>query len=73
MLILAAAPPHYPFLPLSLNSLDREGVKFLSPVTHRYFQIVAGADNTSTGEATQLKWELDEDLDRCFMSFPVDQ
>ena len=42
-------------------------------MTHRYFQIVASADDTSAGDATQLKWELDEDLDRCFVSFPVDQ
>ena len=31
MLVLAAAPPHYIFLPISLNSLDREGVRLLSP------------------------------------------
>ena len=42
-------------------------------MTHRYFQIVAGADYTSAGDATQLKRELDEDLDRCVVSFPVDQ
>ena len=42
-------------------------------MAHRYFQIVAGADDTSAGGATKLKWELDEDLDRCFVSFPVDQ
>ena len=30
-LVLAAAPPHYPFLPLSLNSLDLAGVRLLSP------------------------------------------
>ena len=42
-------------------------------MTHRYFQTVAGADDTSAVDATQLKWELDEDLDRCFVSFPVDQ
>ena len=42
-------------------------------MTLRYFQIVAGADDTSAGDATQLKWELDEDLDRCFVSLPVDQ
>ena len=35
-------------------------------MTHRYFQTVAG-------DATELKWELDEDLDRCVVSFPVDQ
>ena len=42
-------------------------------MTHRYFQTVAGADDTSAGDATQLKWELDEYLDRCFVSFLVDQ
>ena len=42
-------------------------------MTHRYFQAVACADDTSAGDATELKWELDEDLDRCFVSFPVDQ
>ena len=31
MLVLVAAPPHYPFLPLSLNSLDLAGVRLLSP------------------------------------------
>ena len=38
-------------------------------MAHRYFQTVAGADGTSADGATQLKWELDEDLDRCFVSF----
>ena len=42
-------------------------------MTHRYFQTIAGVDDTSTGDATQLKWELDEDLDRCFVSFSVDK
>ena len=35
------------------------------------FSLVMG--DTSAGDATELKWELDEDLDRCFVSFPVDQ
>ena len=42
-------------------------------MTHRYFQIVASADDTSAGDAAGLKWELDEDLDCCFVTFPVDQ
>ena len=42
-------------------------------MAHRYFQTVTGADDTSAGDATQLKWELDEDLDRSFVSFLVDQ
>ena len=42
-------------------------------MAHRYFQTVAGADDTSVGDTTELKWELDEDLDHCFVSFHVDQ
>ena len=42
-------------------------------MAHRYFQTVAGADDTSAKDATKLKWELDEDLVRCVVSFPVDQ
>ena len=61
-------------LPISLNSLDREGVRLLSP---RDSQILpkpdAGADDASADDATELKWELDEDLGRCYLSFPVDQ
>ena len=34
---------------------------------------LAGANDTSARDATQLKWELDEDLDRCYASFQVDQ
>ena len=41
-------------------------------MTHRYLQTVAGADDTCAGDATELKWELDEDLVRCVVSFPVD-
>ena len=42
-------------------------------MSHRYFQTVGGADDTSVDDATQLKWELDEDLVRCVVSFHVDQ
>ena len=42
-------------------------------MTHRYFQTVAGVEDTSAGVATELKWELDEDRDRYFVSFLVDQ
>ena len=42
-------------------------------MTHRYFQTVVGADDTSADDATELNWELDEDLDRCIISFPIDQ
>ena len=42
-------------------------------MTHRYFQTFAGADDTSTDAATELKWELDKDLVRFVVSFPGDQ
>ena len=42
-------------------------------MTHRFFQTVAGADDTSACDATELKWELDEALVRCVVSFHVDQ
>ena len=41
-------------------------------MAHRYFQTFAGADDTSAGDATVLKEELDEDR-VCVVSFPVDQ
>ena len=42
-------------------------------MAHSYFQTVAGADDTSADDVTQLRWELDEDLGRCYVSFPNDQ
>ena len=42
-------------------------------MAHRYFQTVAGADDTSAGDTTELKWELDEDSGRYYVSFPDDQ
>ena len=43
-------------------------------MTHRLLpKPVAGADDTSADDATQLKWELEEVLARCFLSFPFDQ
>ena len=74
MLVLAAAPPHTFYLPISLNSLDREGVRLLSP---RDSQITpkpdAGTDDTIPGDTTELKWEFDEDSGRYYASFPDDQ
>ena len=75
MLVLAATPPHYPFfLPISLNSIDREGVRLLSP---RDSQINpkpdAGTDDTVPDDAPELKWEFDEDSRRYYVSFPDDQ
>ena len=74
MLVLAAAPPHYLFLPISLNSLDRKRVRLLSSrdsqITSKIF---AGADDTSADDTTELKWDLDEDSGRYYVSFPDDQ
>ena len=61
------------FLPISLNSLDREGVSLLSPRDSQITsKTVAGADDTSAGEATELERELDGDRVRCVGSSPVD-
>ena len=42
-------------------------------MTHRCFQTVAGPVNAGTGDATELKWELEEDLVRCVVSFLIDR
>ena len=34
---------------------------------------VEGADDTSAGDATELRWELNEVIGRCYVSFHVDQ
>ena len=72
--MLAAAPPHYHVLPISLNSLDLAGFEiaessWLTDIT----KTVAGADDTSADDATKLKWEFDEDLGHYYVSFPDDQ
>ena len=72
--MLAATPPHYHFLPISLNCLDLAGFEiaeslWLTDTT----KTVAGADDTSAGDATELKWEFDEDLGRYYISFSNDQ
>ena len=62
-----------PLLPISLNSLDLAVVRLLSPCDSQILQTVAGADDTSAGGATELKWEFDEELGRYYVSFPDDQ
>ena len=43
-------------------------------MTHRLLpKPVAGADDNRADDATELKWELDEDRVRYVVSFPVDQ
>ena len=59
-------------LHISLNSLDRKGVRLLSP---RDSQITskpdAGTDDTAPGDSNELKWEFDDDRYYEFMCFDV--
>ena len=61
-------------LPISLNSLDRESVRLLSPHdSHIPTKPDAGTDDTILGDSTKLKWEFNEDSGRYYVSFPDDQ
>ena len=72
--MLAATPLHYHILLISLNSLDREGFEIVeSSWRTDTSKTVAGADDTSAGDATELKSEFDEDLGRYYVSFCDDQ
>ena len=42
-------------------------------MSHGYFQTVASAEDTSAGDATELKWQFDEELGHYYVSFPDDQ
>ena len=43
-------------------------------MTHRLLpKTDAGADDASAGDATELKWEFDEERGRYYVSFPDDQ
>ena len=64
------APP----FPISLNSLDREGARLLSPCGSQITSKPdAGHDDSAPGDALELKWEFDEDSQRYYVSFPDDQ
>ena len=74
MLVACCSSTYYLALPISLNSLDREGGRLLSP---RDSQITskpdAGTDDTVPDDMTKLKWEFNEDSRRYYVSFPDDQ
>ena len=54
-LALVAAPPHYPILPISLNILDLAGFEIAeSSWLTDSTKTVAGAEDTSAGDATEL-------------------
>ena len=60
--------------PLSFASLDTHGYGIAeSSWPTDSTKTVAGVDETYADDATELKWEFDEDLIRCVVSFPVDQ
>ena len=42
-------------------------------MAHRYSQTVAGANDASAGDATELKEEIDEDRVHYVVPFAVDQ
>ena len=43
-------------------------------MTHRLLpNLDVGADDTIPGDATELKWEFDEDSGHYYVSFPDDQ
>ena len=74
MLVACCSSTSCLVLPISLNSLDREGARLLSP---RDSQITSkpdpGTDDTAPDDALELKWEFDEDSRRYYVSFPDDQ
>ena len=61
-------------LPISLNSLDREGARLLSPCGSQItITPDAGLGDSAPGDEYELKWEFDEDSQRYYVSFPDDQ
>ena len=61
-------------LPISLNSLDREGARLLSPCGSQITSKPdAGPDAFAPDDALELKWEFDEDSQCYYVSFPDDQ
>ena len=64
----------YLAFPISLNSLDREGARLLSPCGSQFTsKLDAGPDDSVLDDALELKWEFDEDSRRYYVSFPDDQ
>ena len=52
----------YLALPISLNSLDREGARLLSPFGSKItITPDVGPDDSVRDDALELKWEFDED------------
>ena len=74
MLVACRSSTYYLALPISLNSLDREGARLLSPYGSQFTsKLDAGPDDSVPDDALELKWEFDEDSRRYYVSFPDDQ
>ena len=64
----------YLAIPISLNSLDREGARLLSPCGSQItITPDAGPDDSTPVDDYELQWEFDEDSQRYYVSFPDDQ
>ena len=75
-MLVACCSSTYIFLalPISLNSLDREGARLLSPCGSQITSKPdAGPDDSVPDDALELKWEFDEDSRCYYVSFPDDQ
>ena len=75
MLVACCSSTYLPCLTyLSLNSLDREGARLLSPCDSQITSKPdAGPDDSVPDDALELKWEFDEDSRRYYVSFRDDQ
>ena len=70
MLVACCRSTYYLALPISLNSLDREGARLLSPRDSQFTSKPdARTDDSVPDDALELKWEFDEDSYRYYMSF----
>ena len=74
MLVACCSSTYYLALPISLNSLDREGARLLSPCGSQITSKPdAGHDDSVPDDVLELKWEFDEDSRRYYVSFPDDK
>ena len=65
MLVACCSSTYYLALPISLDSLDREGARLLSPRGSQFTsEPEAGTDDSVPDDALELKWEFDEDSRR---------
>ena len=74
MLVACCSSTYYLALPISLNSLDREGARLLSPRDSQFTSKPdAGTDDSILDDALEVKWESDKHSRRYYVSFPDDQ